>query len=112
MMPHKLTVSVSRLRQDGWALPRFRHATERQYVGILLIRQELIDDRHVRVARLVDPLTGAEFEGLPRLLNVELVSQTAEEMLLAGIERIDDLGRAIDRAQEWRVAFAGCELVD
>lgn len=111
-MPHKLTVSISRLRQDGWTLPRFRHATERRHVGILLIRQELIDDRYVRVARLVDPCTGAELEGLPRLLNVELVSQTAEEMLLAGIERVDDLGRSIDRAQEWRVAFAGREQVD
>lgn len=107
-MPSKLVVSVSRLRQDGWPLPRFRHATEKKYSGILLIREEQVDDRHVLVARLVDPETGAEIEALPRLLNVELVSQTAEEMLLAGIERTEELGRVIDRAQEWRVAFAGC----
>lgn len=107
-MPNKLLVSVLRLRQDGWPLPRFRHATERRYSGILLIREELVDDRHVRVARLVDPETGTEIEVLPRLLNVEIVHQTAEEMLLAGIERTEDLGRTIDRAQEWRVAFSGC----
>ena len=28
--------------------------------------------------------------------------------ILAGIERTEDLGRTIDRAQEWRVAFSGC----
>ena len=107
-MPSKLLVSVLRLRQEGWPLPRFRHATEKRHSGILLVREELVGERHVRVARLVDPETGAEIEALPRLLSVEIVHQTAEELLLAGVERTDDLGRQIDRAQEWRVAFAGC----
>ncbi len=106
-MPHKLIVTVARLRQEGWPLPRFRHATERKHSGILLIREEMVDDRHVNVARLVDLETGAEIEALPRLFNVETISQTAEEMHLTGLERTNDLGRTIDHAQEWRVAFAG-----
>lgn len=111
-MPHKLSVSITRLRQEGWPLPRFRHATERKFPGILLLREEKVGNQHLRVARLVSQSTGTEIEELPRLHNAELVLQTAEEMLLAGFERTEDLGRTIDRGHEWRVAFSGLEVTE
>ncbi len=104
-MEAKLIVDVLPLRQEGWALPRFRWATAKPFRGILTVREETIValNRSVRVATLKDAVTGQPVLGLNPLFDTVLLHMTAGEWVLTGFERISSIGRDIDFVQSWRV---------
>lgn len=75
---------------------------------MLSLRDERVDDliRNARIARLLDPDTGAALPFPPPLFDATLVRATGDEWILAGFERIESMGRVTDYAQSWTVSPA------
>ena len=107
MISNRLTVTILPLRQRGWALPKYRWATDHQYRGRLSIREERSEDlrRHTLVARLHDCETAKLVDELPPLIDVRLLETTHEEMVITGTERVVELERPFDYVQTWLVIF-------
>jgi hypothetical protein len=94
-------------RDNGWLLPRYRHAFARPPTGRLQITDEAVHDlnRQSRVAHLLEPSTGKDVPGVPPLYDVVLLRWACDQVTLTGFERIpDDLGlKVTDYAQTWQV---------
>lgn len=105
MASTRLLVDILALRAAGWRLPRFRLCMLHPRRGVLTLHEEWMPawHRHVRVARLLDPATGADANGVPPLFDPALLHMTADEWVLSGIESTSDGERTIDVAQTWRV---------
>ena len=101
----KLHVSVYCLRTAGVAFPQHNLAFVKPRLGILLLNDEHVPElhRHSLVARLVDPATGAQVEGLARLIDARLVRMMSDELVVTGIERVADGLTTRDCAQSWLV---------
>lgn len=106
-MGQKLIVRVRRLRDAGWALPRHRHGFGQLYEGIISLQEEMVPalHRHARVAKLLDVRTGALVDGVGSLYDAVLLRATADEWVVAGVERIEQGMRIIDVAQTWLITL-------
>lgn len=101
---------ILRLRDRGWLLPRFRLSTT-AITARLHVAEQLDAElnRTVRVAKLLDPTTGAPLDSVPPLRDCVLVHFASEGRLsLSGVEHLrDDLGtREIACAQSWILTCA------
>lgn len=61
--------------------------------------------RHFRVARLLDPHTPASAAGIGPLYDAVLLRSTADEWIVAGVERVAGGLQEIDVAQTWLVSL-------
>lgn len=100
-----MNVRLLRLRERGWPYPRYRFAFLEPITGDLIVfeqRDEILN-RTTRVAKLVDPNTGAQVENIPLLRDAQLVGMTRDSLSLSGIERIEDaaIQKIEDFAQSW-----------
>jgi hypothetical protein len=99
-----MLIHLHRLRERGWPIPKYQFAFKKSIPGEITVREDRdpILNRHTRIARLHDPVTG-KFLDIPPLLDVQLVGLTREAMSLSGIERVEDelRGRTEDFAQTW-----------
>lgn len=104
-MDRKLIVEVRLLRESGWIIPRHRHAFAASHRGILTLDEERVPalNRHARVARLRDALTGALVEAVPPLIDATLLHAGADEWVIAGVEHVMHGVREADCAQTWLV---------
>lgn len=97
-----MRVSVHRLRERGWPIPKYQFAFRHTVAGELTLSEEWDEvlSRHTRVARLRS--AGGETLGVP-LLDAQLVKLTNERLVLSGIERHEDELRSKieDFAQTW-----------
>lgn len=105
----RLVVSVRLVRKDGWKLPRFRACMHPPVTGVLVLREERVEDlmRLCRVAVLRDPVTQKQIEEVPPLYDATLIAAEGASMTITGFERIWDAGRTIDYAQTWLIEPAG-----
>lgn len=99
------------LREEGWALPRFRACMLRPVRGDLLVR-DLADHglhRACRVARLRDPVTLVELPAPRPLYDATLLCVDWDYMTLTGFERVfDELAqREYHYAQSWLLKAVG-----
>ena len=93
--------AVVRMRCKGRPLPRRDVVNREAEIGDLRVEQ-LYDEtlnRHLRIARLVDPLRPVHVERLPTLHDPVLVAMSPEAFTLAGFERVD----GVEYAQSWLV---------
>lgn len=100
---------VLRLREKGWLLPRYRLSTTAITARLLVSEQlDATFNRTVRVAKLLDPTTGAPLDSVPPLCDVQLLHFASGRMSLSGVELLgDDLGtREIAYAQSWILTAA------
>lgn len=92
---------VLRMRYRGRPLPRRELANRKAAVGDLRVEQ-LYDEtlnRHVRIARLTNPLSQVRPERLPNLYDPILLAISLQVFTLTGFERI----KGVDYAQSWLV---------
>lgn len=93
--------AILRMRYKGRPLPRRELASREAAVGDLRVEQ-LYDDtlnRHIRIARLVNPLNQVHPEQLPTLYDPVLLAMSPQAFTLTGFERIE----GVDYAQSWLV---------
>lgn len=93
--------SVLRMRYKGRPIPRRELANREAAVGDLRVEQ-LYDEtlnRHVRTARLLNPLQPVGPEQLPTLYDPVLLAMSPQALTLTGFERIE----GVDFAQSWLV---------
>ena len=78
-----MRVSVHRLRERGWPIPKYQFAFRHTVAGELTLSEEWDEvlSRHTRVARLRS--AGGETLGVP-LLDAQLVKLTNERLVLSG----------------------------
>ena len=104
-MTTKLIYSVKRLFSEGRELPNWRLSVVRGIPARLIIRNETHDGENLRsrqtlCATLLDPVSGQPVPGFPGMYDVHLLTMTSDELMLAGIERIEGLNQ-IHYAQCW-----------
>jgi hypothetical protein len=92
---------VLRLRYRGRPLPKSELANRAPAAGDLRVEQCFDEtlNRHLRLARLIDPRRPREPDQLPALYDPALVAMSPQAFTLAGFERID----GVDFAQSWLV---------
>lgn len=99
--------NVTRLRENGGVLPKFRTALPRPLVGHLEIRdfKDEVGHRWTRRATLIDPATCKQIDALPPLLDVIVIRIESDYMMLTGFERILNPfeNRFYDYQQSWYV---------
>ena len=96
--------AVLRLRYRGRPLPRREWQGRPAVVGDLRVEHLYDEDllRHLRLARLVDPVRSAGPDALPALYEPVLIAMSPQAFTLAGYERIE----GADYAQSWHVGPA------
>ncbi|MFO1323317.1 MAG: hypothetical protein U1F15_04560 [Burkholderiales bacterium] len=96
--------SVLRLRHRGRPLPRREWQGRAPVVGDLRVEHLYDEDllRHLRLARLVDPVRSSGPDALPVLYEPVLIAMSPQAFTLSGYERIE----GADYAQSWLVAPA------
>ncbi len=104
-MPTQLIYAVKRLFTEGRELPNWRLSVVRGIPARLIIRNDTHDGENLRSRRtlcatLLDPASGQPIPEFPTMYDVQLLSMTSDELILAGIERIDGLN-PIHYAQCW-----------
>jgi hypothetical protein len=89
------------LRYRGRPLPRREWQNRPPVTGDLRVESLYDEDllRHVRMARLVDPVRAAGPDALPTLWEPVLIAMSPQAFTLAGFERIE----GADYAQSWLV---------
>ena len=93
--------SVLRLRYKGRPLPQREWTNQEPMLGDLRVEQ-LYDGtlrRHLRIARVLDPLRPKGPDMLPTLVDPVLLAMSPLAFTLTGFERID----GVDYAQSWLV---------
>jgi hypothetical protein len=96
--------TVLRLRHRGRPLPRREWQNRPPVLGDLRVESLYDEDlmRHLRMARLVDPVRAAGPDALPALYEPVLIAMSPQAFTLAGYERIE----GADYAQSWLVGPA------
>ena len=95
---------VLRLRFKGRPLPRRELANREPAQGDLRVEQCFDEtlNRHLRLARLINPLRPRHPDELPALLDPTLLAMSPQAFTLTGFERIE----RVDFAQSWLVRRA------
>jgi len=104
-MPTKLIYSVTRLYSEGRQLPKSRLAFIKGVAGLLTIREVMLSglnkgSRTGLCATLSDPVSNLPVVDFPPLFDVHVLSMTADELVLSGIERPESLVE-VNVAQYW-----------
>lgn len=106
-----MIVRVHRVRERGCPIPRYQFAFKRPIAGELVILEvrDPVQNRHSRVARLLDPATGAALKEVPQLIDVQVIALTRDCLTLSGIERHEDvaISKIEDFAQSWLCLLDG-----
>ena len=96
-----MVFSVLRLRDKGRPLSQREWMNREPAVGDLRVEQLYVETlhRHVRIARLRDPLRPVGPDELPTLYDPLLLAMSPQAFSLTGFERVD----GVDYAQSWLV---------
>lgn len=98
-----MLVKIHCFRERGKQIPKHQFAFKPPLAGWLTVHEERdnLMNRHIKVARLRSPENSNEL--LPALRDAQLIELTRERLILAGIERHEDitLNKIEDFAQTW-----------